>query len=236
MSELVGRRGAGAVVVAALCLLLAAGRVSLRQEARAGSLLAVNRVMRQARGVREARGAAPQQRRTQLWVQPDNGVMTTINVRGMADPQGGIQYNSNFVYGAPGVPQAQPDAVSDQSWRYQEDGGYKTLTGPTTGGSTPNYGIINVGPMESDGSEWGYVPSQATPVYDFFPSNMYPSSSAYNWPASVPTDAAGKEAYVVSNGQGTGVVHSDGSVGGSHPANSYGPGLTWGVDYDYGTG
>ena len=172
-----------------------------------------------------------QERQQKLWVQPDNGVYTTINVRGMEDPQGGIQYNSNFVYGPPGTPQQQPDPVSDQWWRYT-DTGYKTLTGPSTGGSTPNYEMINVGPMESDGSEWGYVPSPATPVYNYFPSEFYPSSSAYNYPASVNSEAVGKEAYIFSNGKGTGVVHQDGTIGGFHQENSYGPGLNWDVTYN----
>ena len=171
------------------------------------------------------------QQQQQLWIQPDNGVYTTINVRGMEDPQGGIQYNSNFVYGPPGTPQQQPDPVSDQWWRYT-DTGYKTLTGPSTGGFTPNYEMINVGPMESDGTEWGYVPSQATPVYNYFPSQFYPSSNAYNYPASVNSAAVGKEAYIFSNGQGTGVVHQDGTIGGSHQDTSYGPGLNWDVDYN----
>ena len=168
----------------------------------------------------------------QLWIQPDNGVYTTINVRGMADPQGGIQYNSNFVYGPPGTPQQQPDPVSDQWWRYT-DTGYKTLTGPSTGGFTPNYAMINVGPMESDGSDWGYVPSPATPVYNYFPSQFYPSSSAYNYPASVNSEAVGKEAYIFSNGRGTGVVHDDGTVGNYHQENSFGPGVNWDVTYNY---
>lgn len=172
-----------------------------------------------------------QQRQQKLWVQPDNGVYTTINVRGMADPEGGIQYNSNFVYGPPGTPQQQPDPVSDQWWRYT-DTGYKTLTGPSTGGSTPNYEMINVGPMESDGSEWGYVPSPATPVYNYFPSEFYPSSSAYNYPASVNSEAVGKQAYIFSNGQGTGAVHQDGTIGDFHQDNSYGPGLNWDVTYN----
>jgi len=172
-----------------------------------------------------------QQKPQKLWIQPDNGVYTTINVRGMADSEGGIQYNSNFVYGAPGTQQQQPDPVSDQWWRY-EDTGYKTLTGPSSGGYTPNYEMINVGPMESDGSEFGYVPSAATPVYNYFPSEFYPSSSSYNYPAAVNSAAVGKEAYIFSNGQGTGVVHQDGTVGSYHQDNSYGPGVNWDVNYD----
>jgi len=182
------------------------------------------------------KGSTQQMQRTRqtqqkLWIQPDNGVYTTINVRGMADAEGGIQYNSNFVYGPSGTPQQQPDPVSDQWWRY-EDTGYKTLTGPSSGGYTPNHEIINVGPMESDGSEWGYVPSAATPVYNYFPPEFYPSSTTYNFPGAVNSASVGKEAYIFSNGQGTAVEHQDGTVGSYHQDNSYGPGSNWGVDYD----
>ena len=134
--------------------------------------------------------AAEGKRRQALWIEPDNGVYTTINVRGTADPQGGIQYNSNFVYGPPGTPMQQPDPVSDQWWRYT-DTGYKAITGPSTGGYTPNYEMINVGPMESDGSEWGYVPSPSTPVYNYFPNELYPSSSVYNYPGALESPAIG---------------------------------------------
>ena len=154
-------------------------------------------LLRKAKKLANAEGGKRRQQQ-QLWIQPDNGVYTTINVRGTADPQGGIQYNSNFVYGPPGTPQQQPDPVSDQWWRYT-DTGYKTLTGPSTGGFTPNYEMINVGPMESDGSDWGYVPSPATPVYNYFPSEFYPSSSAYNYPASVNSEAVGKEVCLLSS-------------------------------------
>ena len=187
---------------------------------------------RGARRQSKSEGVGQHPKQQKLWIQPDNGVYTTINVRGMADPEGGIKYNSNFVYGPPGTPQQQPDPVSDQWWRYT-DTGYKTLTGPSSGGFTPNYEMINVGPMESDGSEWGYVPSPATPVYNYFPSEFYPSSSAYNYPAPVNSEAVAKEAYIFSNGQGTGIVHQDGTIGGNHQANSYGPGLNWDVSYNY---
>lgn len=53
--------------------------------------------------LRRAKQQAKKQGEQKLWIQPDNGVYTTINVRGMADPEGGIKYNSNFVYGPPGI-------------------------------------------------------------------------------------------------------------------------------------
>lgn len=41
------------------------------------------------------------------------------------------------------------------------------------------------------------------------------------------------QAYIFSNGQGTGVVHEDGTVGSYHQQNSYGPGVNWDVTYNY---
>jgi len=39
-----------------------------------------------------------------LAVAPDNGVMTTINTRAMATPDGAMAFNPNFVYGSPAAP------------------------------------------------------------------------------------------------------------------------------------
>ena len=56
-----------------------------------------------------------------LWIVPDNGVYTTINVRGEATPEGSIAFNPNFVYGTADTPVVQPDPNSDQcvllAWR-----------------------------------------------------------------------------------------------------------------------
>jgi hypothetical protein len=40
----------------------------------------------------------------QLAIAPDNGVMTTINTRAMATPDGAMAFNPNFVYGSPAAP------------------------------------------------------------------------------------------------------------------------------------
>jgi hypothetical protein len=40
----------------------------------------------------------------QLAIAPDNGVMTTINTRAMATPDGALAFNPNFVYGSPAAP------------------------------------------------------------------------------------------------------------------------------------
>ena len=55
-------------------------------------------------------------------------------------------------------------------------------------------------------------------MYNYFPSKFYPSSSAYNYPAPVKS-----EADIFSNGRGTGVVHDDGTVGSYYEENSFGP-------------
>eukprot|EP00287_Rhodomonas_sp_CCMP768_P000096 CAMPEP_0196752996 /NCGR_PEP_ID=MMETSP1091-20130531/89130_1 /TAXON_ID=302021 /ORGANISM="Rhodomonas sp., Strain CCMP768" /LENGTH=201 /DNA_ID=CAMNT_0042101035 /DNA_START=81 /DNA_END=686 /DNA_ORIENTATION=+ len=148
-----------------------------------------------------------------LWAVEDNGIVTTINTRGAANPSGGISYTGNFVYGPAGTPQIQPDPVHDQWWRYGNDG-YKVITGKSSGGNTLNYEVVNVGPMQSDGSDWGYEPEPATPTYDYFAATNYPGSAAYNYPGYPVTNAAAKEAYIQSNGEG--VVHLDGSVGTDH--------------------
>jgi hypothetical protein len=41
-----------------------------------------------------------------LAIAPDNGVMTTINTRAMATPQGSMAFNPNFVYGVPASPRS----------------------------------------------------------------------------------------------------------------------------------
>ena len=41
-----------------------------------------------------------------LAIAPDNGIMTTINTRAMATPDGALAFNPNFVYGAPGTPRS----------------------------------------------------------------------------------------------------------------------------------
>ncbi|EKX35721.1 hypothetical protein GUITHDRAFT_118106 [Guillardia theta CCMP2712] len=174
----------------------------------------------------------PASKTQRLWIVPDNGVYTTINVRGEATPEGSIAFNPNFVYGTADTPVVQPDPNSDQWWRY-EDVGYKTLSGPSSGGGNPHYEMINVGPMQSDGSEWGYVPEQATPAYNYFPAQFYPSSNAYNYPAAPSSPAVAKEGYIFSNGQGQGAVRLDGTVGSDHATNEFGPGVNWGVDYNY---
>lgn len=89
---------------------------------------------------------------------------------------------------------------------------------PSSGGYTPNYELINVGPYQSDGSDWGYELEPATPTYNYFPKQNYPGSSAYNYPASVMSPEQGKDAWIVTNGDSqvdwNGRVHSD------HPDNS----------------
>ena len=39
-----------------------------------------------------------------LAIAPDNGIMTTINTRAMATPDGSMAFNPNFVYGSPAAP------------------------------------------------------------------------------------------------------------------------------------
>jgi hypothetical protein len=94
----------------------------------------------------------------------------------------------------------QPDPVHDQAWRYSDEG-YRTITGPSTGGFTPNYELINAGPMVSDGTEWGYKPADATPIFDYFPPTFYPQSSAYSYPGVPMSPEIEKEAYLYTNGK-----------------------------------
>ncbi len=134
-----------------------------------------------------------------LWIVPDNGVVTTINTRGYVNEEGTISFNPNFVYGAEGTPPIQPNAINDQSWRYSDDG-YRVITGPSTGGFTPNYELINAGPMVSDGSDWGYKPQDATPTFDYFPQTFYPGSSSYSYPGAPIAAGVEKEAYRYTTG------------------------------------
>jgi hypothetical protein len=116
---------------------------------------------------------------------------------------GAISYNPNFVYGPNGSPVIQPDPVRDMPWRYSDAGDprdYKVVTAATNGGDTPDYELINTGPYESDGSEWGVRPQGNTPVNaGYFPKQLYPGSYGYNYPGSVPSPAVGKAAWMAAN-------------------------------------
>ena len=134
-----------------------------------------------------------------LWILPDNGIVTTVNTRAYVNQEGTLSYNPNFVYGVGNYP-IQPDSVQDQAWRYSDDG-YRTITGPSTGGFTPNYELINAGPMVSDGSEWGYQPAGATPTFNYFPPTFYPQSNSYSYPGTPWYPETEKEAYLYSSGK-----------------------------------
>lgn len=114
--------GAKAAVLIVLTVALVALVGSLTVNAIAGPSALEQRFTPRQLGLRTA--LMRKQRATQLWAVQDNGVSTTINTRGFANGDGGISYGSNFVYGSTGTPVVQANDVSDQWWRYGNEGNY----------------------------------------------------------------------------------------------------------------